>query len=169
MHRYLKQRQWDAEKRDQQQLKQLRLVQQQEQFASEDKQRGQNAAKARRGQERKEASASDGNTQRTLRAVRMKTCRRCSERYMPGLNESDSCRWHRGQYVSVHSDSEAVDCRSHCMSNTAATKKVQQLLKTNSHKKKSKQHNVDVAEGWAWSCCGATSMLEPGCAKGPHN
>jgi len=185
MQRYGKQLRWEAEKRQQQLLKKSRVELQQGQLAVQDKERGQNAAKARRGQARNQSSAasakgptatSDGSTQRTLRAVRVKTCRRCGEKFMPGLNEGDSCHWHRGQYLPVQEDGDVDDRGSSSASSATAAKKVQQLLKANSRKKKSKQHNVELASTlgvsggeWAWSCCGATNMVEPGCASGPHS
>lgn len=195
MQRHLKQLHWDSEKRDQRQLKQLRLERQQGQLAVQDKERGQNAAKARRGQERQQSSTSKGEMsnndtqlgglltapqdrtpQGGLRAVREKKCRRCGEKYMPGLNELDSCRWHRGQYLPVGSDGEHGGAANQSACSSAANKKVQQLLKTNSGKKKSKQHSVGIhalsggeSVDWAWSCCGATNMVELGCASGPHS
>jgi len=173
MQRHLKQLRWDSEKRDQRLLKQSRLARQQEQLVVQDKERGQNAAKARRGQERQQSSAWEGNAQRSLRAVRVKTCRRCSEKFMPGLNEADSCRWHRGQYIRIDNDSDSYAAGNQTAMNVAANKKVQQLLKANGNKKGSKRHNVGIhtmAGGrWAWSCCGAENMVEPGCASGPHS
>lgn len=97
---------------------------------------------------------------------------------MPGLNEGDSCRWHRGQYLPVHEEGDADDRGTSSAGSAAATaaKKVQQLLKANTRKKKSKHHNVELASTlgvsggeWAWSCCGATNMLDLGCASGPHS
>eukprot|EP00928_Gymnodinium_smaydae_P041022 TRINITY_DN27778_c0_g1_i1.p1 TRINITY_DN27778_c0_g1~~TRINITY_DN27778_c0_g1_i1.p1 ORF type:complete len:533 (-),score=121.28 TRINITY_DN27778_c0_g1_i1:230-1828(-) len=175
--RHKKQLQWDAEKKQQQRQRQERLQQQQGQMIHEDKQRGQNAAKSRRGQERNQSSASDGNTQRSLRAVRVKTCRRCGERYMPGLTEG--CHWHRGQYVPVADEDTGVpssDEDGHGAARTAAPagapagKKVQQLLKAAARKRRGKQQNVGFADGdrFAWSCCGATNLVAPGCASGPH-
>eukprot|EP00929_Paragymnodinium_shiwhaense_P016686 TRINITY_DN12526_c0_g1_i2.p1 TRINITY_DN12526_c0_g1~~TRINITY_DN12526_c0_g1_i2.p1 ORF type:complete len:288 (+),score=71.00 TRINITY_DN12526_c0_g1_i2:273-1136(+) len=167
--RHRKQLQWDQEKREQQLIKQQRLQKAQGQLIGEDKQRGQNAAKARRGQERGQTSAADSSTQRSTRSVRVRTCKRCNEKYLPGMNEADSCRWHRGTYIRVGSEGEAdgVDFQRAA----ASEKKVQQLIKANMRKKKSKQTKSIVVDGeeWAWSCCGATNMVEPGCASGPHS
>merc|ERR1719443_576264 len=62
MQRHAKQLKWEADKRGQQQLKQARLEVQQVQLAGQDKERGQNAAKARRGQTRNQSSASAAAT-----------------------------------------------------------------------------------------------------------
>lgn len=165
--RYVKQLAWDREKKDQQQMRQRRLEQQINQLTLEDKQRGQSF----RGQ----ASQSEAKTQRTLRSVRKRTCRRCGMLFLPGDNPPDACRWHLGQYARLHQDG-----RSEAGPNQRlADQRIHQVIRLNARKKKSRQQNMLVpggvmgradasAENWAWSCCSSPNMVAPGCAFGPH-
>merc|ERR1712187_478157 len=162
---------WDARKLEHQQLRQRRAEQQQQLL--EDKQRGHNF----RGQ----ASQSDTKTQRTLRSVRTRDCRRCGITFLPLSNPADACRWHWGKYVRVDGGDEdpAVDA-------IITEQRVQQAIRANNRKKKSRQASsmmpvqlilksdivrdasavtrlgqLSQARSWAWSCCGAGNVVAP--------
>jgi len=162
--RHLKQLAWHAEKLGQQQLRQRRAGLHTQQIAAADKQRDQDL----RGQDCQVTVQRSGT-----RAARTRTCRRCAASFLPGCNPSDACRWHRGQYVHVdeHGVQEAA-CSAANMQQS-----VRQAIRANGRKKKSKQANmvfpgqarhVDLEHHWSWSCCGAESMVAPGCTYGCH-
>lgn len=167
VHRYVKQLAWDKDRTDQQQLRQRRLDQHIKQVTLEDKQRGQSI----RGQ----ALQNDSKTQRTLKAIRQKTCRRCGMLFLPGNNPPDSCRWHMGQYSAMNQDGRSEAGPGQRLTD----QRLQQVIRSNARKKKSRQHNMVIpggvmgrtdgsAENWAWSCCSSPSIVAPGCAFGPH-
>lgn len=165
--RYARQRTWDARRLDQQRLRQQRSSAHRQQALSEDKQRGQNF----RGQ----ASVSEGKTAKTQRSVRQRTCRRCGVGFLPSDTAPDACRWHRGQFCRLV-DGVLENLAPNDMK--AVEKAVQQAIRANGRKKKSRQPNLVVPgasggqrseDSWAWSCCGEQSMIAPGCSSGPHS
>eukprot|EP00927_Polykrikos_kofoidii_P027815 TRINITY_DN24364_c0_g1_i1.p1 TRINITY_DN24364_c0_g1~~TRINITY_DN24364_c0_g1_i1.p1 ORF type:complete len:411 (+),score=84.49 TRINITY_DN24364_c0_g1_i1:63-1235(+) len=161
LQRYSRQLAWDAERQQQQRLRQQRFDLQRQQVVAEDKQRGQNF----RGQ----LSQSDAKSQRTLRSVRVRKCRRCGVGFLPGDVTVDSCLWHRGKYCRVDDDGVIESTSSHDV--RALEKAVQAAKRVSGSKKKSRQPNVLVKGNYhrcEWSCCGAESMIAAGCTSGPH-
>jgi len=169
--RFSRQRAWDAQRQEQLRSKLQRGELHRQQATTEDKQRSQNF--------RSQTTFSESTTQRTLRSlrsVRAKHCRRCAAEYLPSDTAPDACRWHRGQYFRVDADGMLENAAPSDV--RAVQKAVQQAIKANGRKKKSRQPNMIVPgfsqahrseQSWAWSCCGAESMVSPGCACGPHS
>jgi len=162
--RYSKQRAWDAqrhERQEQQQQKQQRAERKKQHHALLD------------DRACRQDSHGDARMVRGPRPVRLRTCRRCALEFLPSNNSTDSCRWHRGKYVVVDDDGEAM--RNTGRGSVIAEHIVQQAIRANNKKKKSKQPNALVPiiagrEGkFAWSCCGSESMIAVGCSSGPHS
>merc|ERR1712203_509991 len=149
----VKQSIFNADRRHRQKVRQQRTDVQIQQALVEDKQRGQ--------QFRGQVCESEANASRVLRSVRKRACRRCGVDFLPGTNASDACTWHRGQYVQVDSDGEMDSNGARKV--VVSEKQIQQAIKANNRKKKSKQPNK-LCAGFvfgstedircAWTCCG---------------
>ena len=163
--RCLRQRRWDAERLEQQRLRQQRLEVHKKESMVEDKQRGQNF----RGQ----SSRNETKVLRATRTVRVRTCRRCGQSFLPAENPMDGCRWHRGQYGRVG--------ESGAMEEVMSEARVRQAVRVSGRKSKGRQAHIVVpgtvfGRGgadqecvWEWSCCGSRNMVASGCCCGPHS
>jgi len=145
----------------------------------------------------KYAIGPEGRNNRS-RQVREKTCKRCGARFLPaiqgvGHDATQPCAWHPGRLQHLDEDGIAVPdngagqalqrqiqeqvrrsngsgSRSKAEKSRCHKLEMELAMKTSSSKKASSflRPGRNLEELFQWSCCGATSMMAPGCQRGPH-
>lgn len=146
----------------------------------------------------KYAIGPEGRNNRS-RQVREKTCKRCGARFLPVLQAVDRdatqpCAWHPGRLQHLDEDGIAVPdngagqalqrqiqeqvrrangsgSKSKAEKSRCHKLEMELAMRTSSSKKASSflRPGRNLEEQFQWSCCGAKSMMAPGCQRGPHS
>mmetsp|Transcript_24590 Transcript_24590/g.47888 ORF Transcript_24590/g.47888 Transcript_24590/m.47888 type:complete len:284 (+) Transcript_24590:92-943(+) len=179
-----KQRQWASRKEEERARKTARAARLQE-----EKQGPESAVK--------HAIGPEGRNNRS-RQVREKTCKRCGARFLPALQAADNnatqhCAWHPGRLQHLDENGIAVPDNG---AGQAMQRQIQEQVRRNnasgsrSKAEKSRCHKLEMElamrtsnskkassflrpgrnleEQFQWSCCGANSLMAPGCQRGTH-
>mmetsp|Transcript_150 Transcript_150/g.484 ORF Transcript_150/g.484 Transcript_150/m.484 type:complete len:254 (+) Transcript_150:43-804(+) len=120
------------------------------------------------GRVTKFAIGPDGRNNRS-RAVREKVCKRCGERYIPGVGAT--CAFHPGRCEQLDESLTSVPGEPSTDSQVQATRGrgagagsavVQRKAKSTS------QLEVDASCRYRWSCCNSMEHSSPGCKMSAH-